>query len=823
MIKRMQQWLWRRVQDASRPALAAWSTPQLDALPLARLQSDPLRPVCYVLHQPSWANRWLAEQEIERLGLPPLSLPINCPVLREADSCLVLTDPAQAEESDAKQYPLRLQRLAAAMLAHDDLDVQLAPVSVFWGRAPDDESSILRLLTRDTWGLASPVMQLGAVALNGKQALVRFGEPMSLRQLCRSGLTEAALTQKTARILRVHFRRQRELVLGPDLSHQRNLLAQILKSPAVGHAMQQQQTTQTQSPDEVRRQARAYVGEIAADYAAPVIRAMELGLDWFLDKQYDGIEVRNFEHVSAVSQDCRLVYVPCHRSQLDGLLVGYSVIKRGLMPPHSAAGINLNVPVIGAVIRRSGGFFLRRSFKDNPLYGAVLTEYVHAMTQAGFPVTYYIEAGRSRTGYLLPPRMGMLMMSARSYLRDHRRPIAFVPAYIGYERLMERGSYVSEMQGGVKKKESVATILATLHRARKGYGKVYLNFGEPILLDALFSEECPDWRDQAWDGVQSPDWLYRCVGRLGQIINRRINGAVAVNPVNLVSTALLAAPRHTLEATLLTEQVALYRCLAAQHIGADASLTELDPAGIVAYCEELGIFRQVAHPLGDLLGVPDGEAVFLSYFRNNVLHVFILPALIACVVQTNHSLLQSELVELALGLYPYLQAELFLCWSTDEIPARIQALLPVLAEAGLIEVDGRRISAVDSHTRQYRQLTLLAACARPVLERYYITLCVLARAGSGRVQATQLAESCSLLAQRLTLLYEGNAPDFFDPVSFRQFIATLQALDLVQADTEGRLVFGSSLTASARAADLVLHADTLAAIRQLTGLDPFAG
>lgn len=819
MMKRVQQWLSRQIQDTGRPALAAWSTPTLDPLPLAGLQLDPHRPVCYVLHQPSWSNRWLAEQEIERLGMPPLALPIDCPVLREADSCLVLTDPALDEESDANPYPPRLQRLAAAVLANDDLDVQLVPVSVFWGRSPDDESSILRLLTRDTWGLAGPLMQLGTVALNGKQSLVRFGQPMSLRQLCRPGLTEAALTQKAARILRVHFRRQRELVLGPDLSHQRNLMPHILRSPAVRHAMQQQEANKSQSPVEVRRQARSYVREIAADYAAPVIRALELGLDWFLAKQYDGIEVRNFERVSEVSQDCRLVYVPCHRSQLDGLLVGYSVIKRGLMPPHSAAGINLDVPVIGQVMRRSGAFFLRRSFKDNPLYGAVLTEYVHAMTQAGFPVTYYIEAGRSRTGYLLPPRMGMLMMSARSYLRDHRRPLAFVPAYIGYERLMERGSYVSEMQGAAKKKESVTALLATLRRARKGYGKVYLNFGEPIRLDKLFDEDCPDWRERPWDGVQSPDWLYRSVGRLGQLINRRVNGAVAVNPVNLLSTALLAAPRHTLEAPLLTAQMALYRQLAAVQLVPDATLTELDPEGIVAYGEGLGVFQRVAHPMGDLLGVPEGEAVFLSYFRNNVLPVFILPALIACVVQTNRSLPQSELVELAVGLYPYLQAELFLSWPVEEIPARIQALLPVLAEAGLLEAEGRRVLAAENHTPAYRQLSLLAACARPVLERYYITLCVLARAGSGRLQAAQLAESCTLLAQRLTLLFEGNAPDFFDPVSFRQFIATLQALELVQADAEGRLVFGAAVTASVRTAEWVLQADTLAAIRQLTGVE----
>ncbi len=812
-----------RTARLAKPLLAAWTEPRRDPAPLAAVRSDPLRPVCYVLHQPSWANRGLIEAEIEALGLPPLALPMASPHLREDESCLVLTAPTPEDGGPAAAYPDRLRRLAAAVMDHDGLDVLLVPVSVFWGRAPDDESSILRLLTRDTWALAGPVAQAAMVALNGKEAVVRFGQPLSLRELCRPGQDAAALTRLAARILRVHFRRQRELVLGPDLSHQRNLATQILRGPAVRAAMSEQSAANSQPLAEVRHQARGYVREIAADYAYPVIRAMELGLDWFLGKQYDGIDVRNFSRVEAVSEDCRLVYLPCHRSQLDGLIVGHTVMKRGLMPPHSAAGINLNVPVIGPVIRRSGGFFLRRTFKDNPLYGAVLTEYVHAMTQAGFPVAYYIEAGRSRTGFLLPPRMGMLMMTARSYLRDHRRPLAFVPVYLGYERLIERASYVGEMQGAGKKKESVTALLATLRRARKGYGRLALNFGEPIRLDEHFREDCPDWEQAEWDGIHAPDWLYRSVGRLAQRINRRINDSVAVNPVTLLSTVLLAAPKHTLEESLLLGQLDLYLRLARALTGPDASLTDLSAPELIAYGEQLNAVRRIPHAMGDLLAAPDGEAVFLSYFRNNVLHVFILPALLASVLQTNRVLPLQDVEELAAMLYPYLQAELFLSGAAETVDERLRAVVPLLAGAGLLTLDGPRLVAPEPHTPQSRQLALLGAIARPTLERYYLTLCVLARAGSGRIDAAKLAETGSLLAQRLALLYEGNAPDFFDPVSFRQFIATLRELGLVQEDERQRLTFGAALTASARRAEWVLDGETLAAIQQLTGLDPVEG
>jgi len=419
--------------------------------------------------------------------------------------------------------------------------------------------------------------------------------------------------------------------------------------------------------------------------------------------------------------------------------------------------------------------------------------------------------------------MGMLMMTARSYLRDHRRPLAFIPVYIGYERLVERGSYVNELQGGTKQKESVTALLATLRRAHKGYGKVYLNFGEPIRLDRHFAQDCPDWTGQAGDGITAPDWLYRSVGRLGREINRRINDIVVVNPVNLLSTVLLAAPKHTLEEPLLQAQVALYLRLALLLTGADAVVTDLTAVEVVGRGAEMNIFRRVAHPLGDLLSVPPEEAVFLSYFRNNVLPVFILPGLVACVVQTNLVLSRADVAELAGGLYPYLQAELFLSLPEEQVAARIDALLPLLAEAGLLTVDGERLIAAEAHTPGHRRLALLAATARPTLERYYLALCVLARAGSGALTAEELAERGSLLAQRLALLFEGNAPDFFDPVSFRQFIATLRETGLVWEAEGGRLAFGAPLAASARRGEWVLDAETLAAVQQVTGVDPVAG
>ena len=107
------------------------------------------------------------------------------------------------------------------------------------------------------------------------------------------------------------------------------------------------------------------------------------------------------------------------------------------MIPHVAAGDNLDMPVVGPLLRRGGAFFMRRSFGDDRLYSAVFSEYLYQLFRRGSPSEYFIEGGRSRTGRLLPPRTGLLNMTIATHVRGVPRPIVFVPVNIGYEKLIE--------------------------------------------------------------------------------------------------------------------------------------------------------------------------------------------------------------------------------------------------------------------------------------------------------------------------------------------------------------------------------------------------
>ncbi len=139
-----------------------------------------------------------------------------------------------------------------------------------------------------------------------------------------------------------------------------------------------------------------------------------------------------------------------------------SSTSKGLHLPHIAAGINLNMPVVGGILRRGGAFFLRRSFKGNRLYAAVFDAYLNQILQRGHSIEYFVEGGRSRTGRLLAPKGGMLVMTINSYVKNPQRPIVFVPIYFGYEKLIEGDSFISEMGGAEKKKESLGGLIRSI-------------------------------------------------------------------------------------------------------------------------------------------------------------------------------------------------------------------------------------------------------------------------------------------------------------------------------------------------------------------------
>jgi glycerol-3-phosphate O-acyltransferase len=808
---------WRALWGA---LLAPWVRVKRDpAEPVALLK--PNTPVIYVIERSGFSDSLILERACREAGLPsPLTAMPGLGRRRRAMFAMRGTG-GWFQRRDRDRYALNMIRQILRTLETDpDSDVQLMPVAIYVGRAPNRESGWFSVLFSENWAVVGHFRRLLALLLNGRDTIVRFSPPISLSALREESADERIprLQRKLARVLRAHFRRVRTAVIGPDLSHRRTVMDSVLDAESVRAAITSTAAKENLSAAKAWKRAEHYAREIAADYSPPFVRSVSFLLSNFWNKLYDGITMHHFDSVRAVAPGHEVVYVPCHRSHADYVLMSYQLHMSGVVVPHIAAGVNLNLPVLGPFLRKGGAFFLRRSFKANALYSAVFSEYVSQLVQRGVPLEYFVEGTRSRSGRLLAPRAGMLVMTVRAFLRAPRRPVLFQPVYIGYEKLMEGRSYIGELSGQKKEGESWLGILRGLRALRQHYGRVTLNFGEPVLLNPLLDAADPEWRAQSGSEAR-PEWLPGVIDTLAQRIQVEINRAADVNPINLIALALLAAPRHALAESDLLAQLELMKGILTELPYSDrTTVTPMAPADIIAYAEQMGWIHRVAHPLGDVLAVEGEKAVLLSYFRNNVLHLFAAGAWVACCFIKNRRIARDVVKRLGRAVYPFIQSELFLPWDSDGFAARIDALIDALVARGLLATggDGSVVHLAAGHEDDAYQLRLLAQCLMQAFERYYIAIAALVKNGPHTLSAGQLENVCQLAAQRLSLLYQQSAPEFFDKSLFRGFIQKLRERRVVWADADGKLEFDAVLDDVARDARLILAREVRQSIMKIT-------
>ncbi|OLF38716.1 glycerol-3-phosphate 1-O-acyltransferase [Psychrobacter sp. C 20.9] len=842
----------------------------------------------YVLQDYSRSNSILIDLQTQEHNLPPALVGVNDAAhnIKENAAIIFLNHPHAKDN----QLSPRLSRLVSAVLQYPELKVRLVPVSILWGRAPEKEDSLFKLLTADNWQDPSISKQLFNIGVMGRDTFVQFHPPQDLRTIINDSLkgesagpnvfdsvseglvskdlaskdsiaksspatdsqdTESATTDNDVKTdaekspsytlvaaadgnrelvrmlqqqLTIYLDKQRASMLGPDLSDRRNLVDKLVYSPAIKHAIELEAAEKGTSVRDARSQARGYANEMVNDYSHSIVRGFYKFLTWLWTQLYDGVEVHHFERVRDLATDYELIYVPCHRSHVDYLLLSYVIYKRGLSIPYVAAGDNLDVPVLGPLLRGAVAFYIRRSFRGNALYTAVLREYMHTLITRNTPIEYFIEGGRSRSGRLLPPKMGMLAMTVHSQLRQTNKPVVFIPTYIGYERIMEGGTYIGELKGKPKESESLIGLLKVGRKIERIFGNVHLSFGTPLHLSDFMTKFDVPANSLPSDRTDSPldEKASAMVDNIGVKVMQHINKSAVITPVSLLSLVLLSAPKAALDENSCREQIALYQGLAQQLPYADDTvITDMSPQEIIDYGIKLKLIERTPHILGDIIQVAGKQAALLSYFRNNTLHVFILLSFLSALVARNGRIKRSRLDSIAEQLYPFLQGELFLYYPAHGLAETLNKKVDSLLSHGLIvELGDDTLSVPESNSKRYQQLQVLATPVGQSLERYFMTLALLAQQGSGNLTESEVVDLCHLLGQRLSVLYADDIPDFFDRALFTSFISALTRLDYLQKDDEtGILTFDHRINDIASHAKYVLTPDMMQILQQVASLN----
>lgn len=558
-----------------------------------------------------------------------------------------------------------LIRALVEMQRRIETPIVLVPQTFVWTKRP---SSTRRTIVDLLFGPAEwpgRIRVLLQFLFNYRNAMMRSGEPFDVGAFLaeHQELTDAQAADAIRYAILRRMERERALVLGPAKKTATRLIDELLRSPRVRRHIEREAKDSTRSLAAVEAEARRELDRLCAAMDTNVIGVFHRFLDRFVwNRIYDGliVDMAGLERLREAARRGPLVLLPSHKSHVDYLVLSDVLYRHGLAPPLIAAGDNLSFFPLGPFLRRSGAFFIRRSFKGKKLYPQLVDAYVRKILVEGHNLELFVEGGRSRTGKLLPPKLGILSMIVDAALQLRDREITFVPVSIGYERIIEERSYVHEQSGGEKKAESIGGLLSARRVLRSKYGRLYLEVGELMSFQGLVREaqELAGKNDArrgepsvaGGESALSPAQRRALVQRIAHRVTYEINRATVVTPAALCATALMAHRRRGITHGQLVQRVT--QMLASlERLGARIAEPVRDENGVFrqeTLEETLKLFSDAkllvvvdggAPPQSGgggskidaeaIYAVPEERRIALEYHKNTILHFFVPSALIA--------------------------------------------------------------------------------------------------------------------------------------------------------------------------------------------------
>lgn len=497
---------------------------------------------------------------------------------------------------------------------------------------------------------------------NHKSAFFRLGAPLDLTALVAENAAESdeVLVRKVRGLLSRELVREMRAIVGPPRKPRERLIEESLRDRSLRAAIEDAAVEKNRSPESQQKTARRYLREIASRPVLFVIQLIVATLDLVFRRIFVTVEVDEpgLEKALESARHAPVVYCPSHKSHLDYLLMGWLLVKRGLMPPLVAAGANLSFWPLGPLLRRGGAYFLRRTFKGNRLYATAFRTYVKKILREGYSQEFFIEGGRSRTGKLLRPKLGMVDFIVTGFFEGAQDDVSFVPVSLDYEKVLELKSYTKELTGGEKEPESLKSLLTAPKALASRYGRIYISFGEPFSLRDFLQRELgtlamdmppPEASAMEMPSVETRHALTR---KVAERITHGIDRASTVTPAALLAASLITAPRgQEISSRLIDERVRLFMRGVQRARGRLSRVLDGEPTDV----RQKGPLREVmrmwqsdrlvqARLDGEevFFHVPDRQRLALCFYKNNLLHALIHPAMVAALLLDSEDAPDSE-------------------------------------------------------------------------------------------------------------------------------------------------------------------------------------
>ena len=600
--------------------------------------------------------------------------------------------------------------------------IQVVPVVVIWKRKPQAARSEVERFVLGSEDEPGPLQKLATVASRSHDAIVQAGQPVDMQELIDRLHDEPPRRQSRAArlLLRRYLWRESHTIRGPRIRPYRWVRRTVLSSPEVKEVVRVEAAETGKPPGVVQSQVERMLDKMSARMSFPFVRFADHFCRFLFTRIFNGVDMRpeDAERVREALRAGTPIIVPCHRSHLDYILISWVFWKNDLHIPHVCAGDNLSFWPLGPLLRRVGGFFIKRSFKGERLFPVVFERYMRQLIRDGFPIEFYLEGGRSRTGKLLPARHGVLSMvlDAASNLRRDR-DVTFLPMAICYEQIAEEGAYARELSGEEKKTEDFGQVVKAGRVLGQRYGKVYLRVGEPLSAREVFQQVDAPW------GELSRDDRREALQRTGERLMYRIAEKMVVLPTGLLATVLLAQSRPTLRVDEVRPRAArilgLLERKSAQGCDRDLLSDEVLTSALQRFISSRYVQRVDDDGVKRLRVVPDGR-ISIEYYKNSTIHFLAPASLLAACVRAALRRGDLDVPEILLQF----QTLVFLL--RYELPFDPEVSLDELGETALVDlVEYGAILRADDGTWSVASaawLDELAELTRNFVESYHVVL-----------------------------------------------------------------------------------------------------
>ena len=524
----------------------------------------------------------------------------------------------------------------------------LVPQNFFFTHAPPREKLSIREILLGSEDHPGKIYRLAMFLLRPEKIFIEHGETINLKTYLEGELqklegelqkndmlSSTILARKLRRSLIEEISKHRQSVVGPVRKTREELCQDILTSDRLQSYLQQYAESRNASLSVTYRHAEEYLQEIAAGYNAGVIKVGCAMVQWITNNLFDGISLDSDElqKIREAARQAPLILVPCHKSHMDYMTLSY-VMGRNKMPfPLIAAGKNLSFFPMGPLFRAAGAFFIRRSFRGAVLYSRMLSEYIYKIIKEGFNLEFFIEGGRSRTGKLAPPKLGLLSIILNAVRDGANNDLIFVPVYIGYDQVVEEDSYIRELSGEEKEPENIKQVIGARKFLRKRHGRIYLRFSNPFSLRELSHqyglaslEETPQKELNAF------------CRHLGHRLVNAIDRVTVVSPHSIMAPAILNSKENEFSYSSLMTMAETYLAWIHLEHALLAETLEMDPLSALRkafqnYVSQKNVIpitdKGEAHGVDPTYRIVEQKRPNLEYYKNNAIYFFMPAAITA--------------------------------------------------------------------------------------------------------------------------------------------------------------------------------------------------